>query len=122
MAEHVVATEAEFSDRDRIVTLLEGREIGVFEVDGEYHAVLNWCVHQGGPCCEGTLTGTREATYDRERNEVDLDWVREGRILSCPWHGWEYDVTDGECLSNGRYTLPSYPVRVEDGEILVDLG
>ena len=121
MAEHVVATEAEFSDRDRIVTLLEGREIGVFEVDGEYHAVLNWCVHQGGPCCEGTLTGTREATYDRERNEVELDWVKEGRILSCPWHGWEYHLRTGLCLSRQDLRLPSFPVEERDGEVVVSL-
>ncbi len=118
---HVVADADEIDNGERIVTQIKGREITVFRYDGDYYAYLNWCAHQGGPCGEGTLTGTSIASYDRETGEVDSYWGREGEILNCPWHGWEYDLTTGDCLSRTGVTLPSYPVEIEDGEIVVTL-
>lgn len=118
---HIVADADEIADGERIVIQLEGREIAVFRHDGEYFAYLNWCVHQGGPCGEGSLSGTRIASYDREEGEVKSSWEREGEILNCPWHGWEYDLTNGECLSREDIQLPSYPVEIEDGRIVVKL-
>lgn len=121
MTDHVVAAADEISDGERILVQLKGREIGVFYIDGEYYAFANWCAHQSGPCCEGTLTGTQQASFDRDTLDYTLEWVKEGKILNCPWHGWEYDVTTGECLSRKSVVLPEYPVRVEDGEIIVTL-
>ncbi len=121
MTEHIVAKEAEIPEDERVIVEVEGKEIGVFNVKGEYFAVLNWCVHQGGPCCEGTVDGTYSATFDRDTLEVDLQWVKDDEILSCPWHGWEYDLTTGDCLSNNRYTIPQYPVRINEGNIIVDV-
>lgn len=122
MTEHIVAEESEIPEGERVIVEVEGKEIGVFNVKGEYYAVLNWCVHQGGPCCEGTVDGTYSASFNRESLEVDLAWVKEDEILSCPWHGWEYDLTTGECLSNNRYTIPQYPVHISEGEIIVDVS
>ncbi|SEH15648.1 Ferredoxin subunit of nitrite reductase or a ring-hydroxylating dioxygenase [Natronorubrum sediminis] len=118
---HVVAEADEIADGERVVTQLEGREIAVFHQDGEYYAYLNWCAHQGGPCGEGPLTGTEIASYDRESGDVERSWEREGEILNCPWHGWEYDLTSGDCLSRNGITLPSYQVEIEDGKIVVEL-
>jgi len=119
MSGHVVGDAGEVGEGERLVTELKGREIAVFNLDGEYRAYLNWCAHQGGPVCEGNLTGTVEASYDRDSGETSLDWSREGEVLMCPWHGWEYDVTSGECLSRKSVTLPSYPVEVRDGKLVV---
>lgn len=121
MGEHVVSAASELSDGDRVVTEIEGREIAVFRLDGDLHAYLNWCAHQGGPTCEGALTGTYESDYDREANEVSLSWCREGEVLMCPWHGWEYDLTSGDCLSRNTAQLPSYPVEESDGDVVVSL-
>lgn len=121
MADHIIGDETELDDGERILVQIEGQEIGVFKQDGEYYAYTNWCAHQGGPCCEGSLTGTQEASYDRENLEVELDWVREDEILNCPWHGWEYDVTTGECLSRQKIQLPSYETRIEDGQIVLEV-
>lgn len=121
VADHAVAAVGEIADGERLVTELEGREIGVFRVGDEYVAHLNWCLHQSGPCCEGPTTGTIEATFDRDTLEQTLTYVRDGEVLNCPWHGWEYDIKTGECLSRQGLALPSYPVRVEDGEIVVSL-
>lgn len=121
MDEHIVIDESGLSEGDRVVTEIEGREIAVFRVNGELYAYLNWCAHQGGPCCEGKLTGTLHATYDRGSNEVSLRWDREDEILNCPWHGWEYDITTGECLSRTKISLPAYPVELNNGNIVVKL-
>jgi nitrite reductase/ring-hydroxylating ferredoxin subunit len=50
-----------------------------------------------------------------------MRWEREGEILSCPWHGWEYDVTTGDCLSRRKARLVSHDVRVRDGHVVVEL-
>ena len=122
MTEHTVARVEDLSDGDRIVVQLEGREIGLFNLDGEYKAYLNWCAHQSGPICEGICSGTWEnASFDRDSLEVELEWSSTDNILNCPWHGWEYDLTSGECLSKDGVVLPSYPVRVEGGDIIVSL-
>ncbi|MFB6129868.1 MAG: Rieske (2Fe-2S) protein [Salinigranum sp.] len=52
---------------------------------------------------------------------MSLDYVKEDEILNCPWHGWEFDLTSGECLSRQGVQLPTHPVRIEDDEIVVTL-
>lgn len=121
MVKHVVGTADEIEDGERKIVQLEGREIGVFNLNGEYYAYSNWCAHQSGPVCEGNVTGTYRASFDRETLEYDLQWSDEDKILNCPWHGWEYDITDGRCLSRQKVRLPSYPVTVEDGNVVVEL-
>lgn len=121
MEEHVIATTDELSKGDRKLVEIEGREIAVFYVDGEYHAYTNWCAHQAGPVCEGKLTGTSNAEFDRDSLTVDLEWCKEGEVLNCPWHGWEYDVTDGSCLSKEKVQLPSHSIKVENDEIIISL-
>jgi nitrite reductase/ring-hydroxylating ferredoxin subunit len=120
MAEHAIP-RSDVDESDRVVYEFEGREISVFNVDGEYYAYLNWCAHQGGPVCEGPVTGTVEATFDRETLDTELEYVREDEILNCPWHGWEYDIETGECLSRQGALLPSYPVEVTDDELIISL-
>ena len=121
MTDHVVAETTDLSEGERLVVELEGREIGVFNVKGEYYAYTNWCAHQAGPCCEGALTGTSNAQFDDESLEVELSWVKDGEVLNCPWHGWEYDITNGKCLSRAGVRLISHPVSVKDGQLVVSL-
>src|SRR4051794_2645148 len=68
--------------------------VGVFNVDGEFHAVNNYCPHRGAPICFGALTGTTRSDQVRE-----LQWVDDGRILRCPWHGWEFSIPDGVTIT-----------------------
>lgn len=121
MGEHIVAEEDELDDGDRIVVQLEGRDIGVFKLDGEYRAYTSWCAHQGGPACEGRLSGTTKAHLDTDTRQVELEWVREGEILLCPWHGWEFDVKTGQALARKDVKLPSCQVRVEEGNVVVSV-
>jgi len=121
MSDYVVCEHGELEEGDRKLLQVEGREIAVFYIGDEYWAYVNWCPHQGGPACEGLMSGTREGSYDEETGEVSLEWTREGKVVNCPWHGWEFDVTTGECLSKPPVRLPSYPVRIDDGDVVLEL-
>ena len=120
MTEYTVCAEADLGRSDRVIADLDGREVAVFNVDGEYYAYPNWCPHQGGPLCEGPVDGTTEETFDRETLSSDLQWVKEDAVLRCPWHQWEFDILENRFLHANR-SLPSYDARVEDGDVVVSL-
>jgi nitrite reductase/ring-hydroxylating ferredoxin subunit len=121
MTEHVVAQANDLSEGESIDVLIEGREIGIFIKDGEYYGYLNYCPHQGGPVCDGDLFGTKDATFDRETLEYEEFWTREGEILVCPWHNWEFDLTTGDAVANNGVTLPEYDIKEQDGNIVVEI-
>ncbi len=76
------------------------RVIAIFNVDGTFHALDGVCPHQGGPLGQGELTGS---------------------VVTCPWHGWQFDVCTGQHQLNSRVLQPRFDVRVEGEWILVDL-
>lgn len=119
--EYVVGTTDELEAGERLLVELEGLEIGVFNLDGEYVAYLNWCPHQGGPVCEGGVGGTTEVSFTRETLEVDLEWVQEGEVLRCPWHSWEFDLRENGFLHDATLSLPTYPVSTRDGNIIIEV-
>jgi nitrite reductase (NADH) small subunit len=112
---HRVASTDDFEEGSRVVTEIEGIEIAVFYVDGEYHALANYCVHQGGPLCEGKRTGKMEVGDDGVSWEYDDD----PRYVVCPWHEWKFDVTTGVNVSDDRYVTPTFDVTVEENEVYV---
>ena len=120
MSEHIIVEEGDLDDGEHLTVLLEGREISVYHLDGEYYAYTNWCPHQSGPVCEGILSGTWDASVDSESREVTSEWTREGEILNCPWHGWEFDIETGASLSNDS-RLIAHDVIVEDGDVVLTL-
>jgi nitrite reductase/ring-hydroxylating ferredoxin subunit len=73
---------------------VDGRAIALFRVAGAIHAVEDTCLHAGGPLSEGAL---------------------DGPTVTCPWHGWQYDVTTGACALNPLQSLERFPVRVRNG-------
>ena len=104
-----VATVDEIPAGGRKIVELAGRSIGVFNVDGEFFALRNRCPHQGGPLCEGLRWGAIEATVP---GEVRLS--RAGEILTCGWHGWEFDIRTGQSWCNpAQLRVRTYEVRVE---------
>src|SRR5262245_5869926 len=109
-----VARSEELPPGGRIIVELDGRSVGVFNVNGTLVAVLNVCPHQLAPICRGRVTGT---TLPGPPGE--FRWGREGEILACPWHGWEFDLLTGEALADNRRRLRLYPVEVEAGTIFV---
>lgn len=113
--EYNVGTVDELEDGSRILTEIKGQEIAVFRVEDNFYAVANFCVHQSGPLCEGDLTG-QMCVAD---NGYDWLYDDEERIITCPWHGWRFDVTTGKNVQDDRYRAPTYDVEVRDGDIFV---
>lgn len=111
----VAAVEAFDGEGSRVLAEIDGVEIGVFRVDGEYHAVANFCVHQGGPLCGGELRG-RTTVAD---NGWEWKYDTTEKNVVCPWHGWMFDVTTGRSVDAERYAVPTYDVEVEDGAVYV---
>ena len=92
-----VATTGQLELGAAICVEVEGKQIALFNVDGEFYAIDDTCSHSGGPLSDGMCEGT---------------------VVTCPWHGWQYDVT------NGRHeTTPlqhtTFDVRVEGNAIMV---
>ena len=115
MSSHVVATVDEIAPgRNKVVTIKD-REIVVFNVKGEFFALLNRCPHQGGPLAYGKLVGLAESDMPGQYR-----MSRAGEMLRCPWHGWEYDIRTGQSWCDpSTVALREYPVAVESGETIV---
>ena len=94
-------------------------EVGIFRIHDRFYAVQNECVHQSGPVCSGKISGVLCANVTA--NKVKTEWLKEGEILICPWHGVEYEIITGRCFAYKDRTLRTFPVRVEDGKVIVDL-
>ena len=98
---------------ERRISAVDGVEIGVFNVDGTFVAYRNYCPHQGAPVCRGRVGGTTLPSAPGH-----YVYGREGRILHCPWHGWQFDLESGEALGH-RARLAPVQVAVEDGMLVV---
>jgi nitrite reductase/ring-hydroxylating ferredoxin subunit len=117
-AEYVVTRAENVPEGTHKVFQLGGREIGVFNVRGRYYALPSNCLHQNGPLCKGSVSGTVEASAETGWKPT---WVREGEIIVCPWHTMEFDIATGRCLVEPRRRIPSYTVSVVDSEIRVSI-
>jgi len=95
-----VAKTSELPAGSGKVVDLEGKEVGLFNCDGTFYAIDNICKHQGGPLGEGYVEGT---------------------IVTCPWHGWEYDVSTGACQTNPAAKQATFNVKVEGDDILIEV-
>ncbi len=95
-----VAVSADIPDGTGTTVDVAGRQIALFNAGGKFYAIDNTCKHRGGPLGEGELDGTR---------------------VTCPWHGWEYDITTGANLDDPAVKVGCYPVKVEGDDILVEV-
>ncbi len=95
---------------------VNGKEIGLFFEGGRYYAVLNHCPHEGAPMCAGkvgglvTGEGPGKLGYDPNR-----------KILSCPWHHWEFDLETGLAVAAIRQKIKTYEVKVEEGAVWIKI-
>ena len=77
-----------------------GRIVALFNVDGTFYALDGICPHAGGPLGEGSLSGS---------------------TVTCPWHGWQFDVKTGRQTFNPRIEQQMFPVKVEGDSIWVEI-
>lgn len=95
-----VANVSDLKEGEGKVVNANGTDIALFNVDGEFYAINNKCVHKGGPLGEGVL---------------------DGDIVSCPWHGWQFNVKTGVSPVNPAAKVDCYPVKVEGDKVFVDI-
>lgn len=80
---------------------VEGKAVAVANVAGKIYAINNSCLHRAGPIGQGSLSGN---------------------VVTCPWHGWQYDVITGKVVQNPAVGVDCYPTEVRGQDIFVDVG
>ena len=80
---------------------VDGKTVALANVDGRFYAINNTCLHRGGPLGQGEL---------------------QGKEVTCPWHGWQYDVTTGRVGMNPAVGVERYAIEVRGDDIFVDCG
>ncbi|SLM49572.1 Dioxygenase, ferredoxin subunit [Nitrospira japonica] len=93
-----VAGSGDIKPGHGIVAEAQGKAIALFNVDGVFHAIDNTCIHRGGPLGEGDV---------------------EGEVVTCPWHGWQFNVTTGTCVNNPSGKVEVYQVKVDGSDVKV---
>jgi len=114
MARHIVARTSDIPPGGNKVVGIEGRDIVVFHVNGEFFALSIAVRMPAAPlekaACVARLTSPEPGVYKRSR---------VGELLRCAWHGWEFDMRNGQSYFDpARVKIRSYPVAVESGEEL----
>ena len=102
---------------ERSLVTIARQSIGIFNVKGQFYALKNSCIHDQAPVCLGEISG---AYLPSEFGEYV--WGKEGQILRCPWHGWEFDITNGASIFRPEAKLTTYPVTIVGDRIMVEIG
>ena len=87
------------SGQGKMVTV-NGRHVALFRLGDEFYAIDNLCLHKAGPLCEGFI---------------------ENDVVTCPWHGWSYEIRTGTLVQDPRVGVSKHDVRIEDGLVSVRL-
>lgn len=116
---HVKATD-DFDDPGRELIEVDGRTVGVFKIDGEFHALLNECAHEGGPVCKGEVRNELVAEPVEVGTLADEDFDGE-KIVSCPWHGYTYDLETGTHIGGDDVGLETFDIVVEDDTVYIEI-
>jgi 3-phenylpropionate/trans-cinnamate dioxygenase ferredoxin component len=95
-----VASLSELQDGSIRTLELDGKKLAVARIGGAFHVIENTCCHRGGPLGEGTLADN---------------------IVTCPWHGWRFDVATGACLNNPAAKIARFETKVENDQLFVKL-
>ncbi len=95
-----MALAGEVPEGTATVVEVRGRPLALFRVGGRFYATDNDCLHRGGPLGEGFLTGS---------------------VVTCPWHGWEYDVVTGEHVDDPSLRVSTYTAFVRNGRVWVQV-
>ena len=101
MSWHHLCASSELSENVGREFVVDGRVIALFHDGHEIHAIDGMCAHQGGPIAQGKL---------------------DGKCITCPWHGWQYDITSGKNLLTGKHMLDCFAVEIRDGQVWVQVN
>ena len=96
-----VSALTELQPGDMKLLSLAGIGLAIFNIDGRLYAIRNRCPHEGGPVATGPLKGT---------------------LITCPRHGWQFDLSTGQSTNRGAFSVKTYPVVVKEGTVYVELA
>ncbi len=96
----VVLHKDALTDGQIIEVIIGGTAIAVARVGSTHYAVANTCPHAGGPLGDGKLDGT---------------------VVSCPYHGWKFDIADGRCVTQPSVSVRTYRVQIVGDAVCVEL-
>jgi nitrite reductase (NADH) small subunit len=94
-----------------------GWEVGIVRWKGDAYALRNVCPHELAPVCRGLVRPRIVSPGAPGMIGLDDDMM----ILTCPWHGWEFDIQTGHCVSGDPHSVRTYPVSIDNGRVLVDV-
>jgi nitrite reductase (NADH) small subunit len=100
MTWHRIASVADCPPGNSLETVAGERVVALFNVSGEFFALDGVCPHQGGPLSEGELSGC---------------------VVTCPWHGWQFDVRTGQHQFSRSVVQPRFETKIEDGSVWADI-
>ena len=96
---HKVAKTSDLADGAAQELTIEGQSIALFKISGKFYAIANHCMHRGGPLATGYIEGSK---------------------VTCPWHGWEFDVKTGDCHTLQGSKQKTYPTKIEKNYVFID--
>ena len=96
----MVGTIADFTPGAGKMVIVSGRHVALFRLGEQFHALDNMCLHRGGPLCDGAIA--------------------QG-VVTCPWHGWSFEIATGTMVQDPHVGVSRHEVRVQDGEVAVRL-
>lgn len=121
MVWHKVGRRSDFRDLESMIVRVNDVAIGIYKFNDAFYAYLDWCPHQGGPACEGNTFGDTIAEIlpngSRGREYTSTDQVN----ITCPWHGFDFHLTDGTSRTNRRLRLKKFEVRVDEECVYLDI-
>lgn len=133
---HIVAKVGEIAPGTAKLVAVAGRELGIFNLDGTYYALLSKCPHEGASLCKGKIVHRVESDEPGKYRVV-----ADSAMIRCPWHGWQYDIRTGQswcdpdnislrkyavsvepgaAILRGPYVAETYPVAVEENYLVVE--
>ena len=95
-----VAKKGELEKGRGTIVEVQGTSLALFDIQGKICVIKNSCPHAEGPVGEGDL---------------------EEKVVTCPWHGWQFDVTTGESPASSDMKVETYPVKIEGEDILIQI-
>ena len=96
----VVGRVGDFTPGRGKMVVVNGRHVALFRLGDDFHALDNLCLHRGGPLCDGPIANN---------------------VVTCPWHGWSYQIATGMMVQDPRVGVSKHDVRIDGDTILVRL-
>ncbi|WP_138750825.1 Rieske (2Fe-2S) protein [Paenibacillus sinopodophylli] len=114
-SQHIVGTVGEIPPGTHKIVEVGGRSVGIYNINGVFHALRNICPHQGAELCKGIVSA-----YVTSDGPGDFQFDREGEIVRCPWHQWEFDIPTGCMITDAVMRTKTYDVTVEKFGVSID--